>query len=406
MRVLHVISGIEPENGGPPAVLLGMCRAQREAGLDVSVVATWQRPHAPQVAEQWQDSGVPVTLVGPATGVLSRHPDLTRKIELLTGRADIVHIHAVWEEIQHCAARAAHRLNVAYVITPHGMLDPWNMSHGRLKKRLYLAWRMRTNFRRAAAIHTATAIERRSIDRFGFGPTVLVEPFGVDLDVLSQPPTRDKFHTNWPALAGQPRLVVLYLGRLHPGKGLELLIPAFASIAPEVRGAVLVIAGPDSAGFQSRVEQMVRNAGVSDRVVFTGLLQADDRVAALAEADLLALPSYHENFGMVVAEALAAGTPVLVSDQVNLHPDVAAAGVGVVVRTEVSAVADALRHWLLDDALRRAAAERAAPFARERFNWAEIGRRWVDHYSRLLSPARRAQRANEASSGSTRRTIP
>jgi glycosyltransferase involved in cell wall biosynthesis len=198
--------------------------------------------------------------------------------------------------------------------------------------------------------------------------------------------------------------MILYLGRLHPGKGLELLIPAFASIAGEVPRAVLVIAGPDSGGFRARVEQMVRDGGITDRVVFTGLLQGDDRAAALNEADLLALPSYHENFGMVVGEALAAGTPVLVSNQVNLHADVAAAGVGVVVPTEVPAVANALRRWLLDDTLRRAAAERAAPFARDRFNWTQIGQRWVNHYARILSSARLTEHARASASGSTRTT--
>lgn len=385
MRVLHVISGIDPENGGPPAALLGMCAAQQRAGMEVTVATTWQRPHVPAVAERWREVGFPVELIGPARGRLSRHPALAAVLQTLIARHDVVHVHAVWEEIQHRAARIAQDLGVPYIMTPHGMLDPWNMSRGGFTKWLYLTVRMARNFRRASAIHFATDIERRAVDRFHFGAPAIVEPFGVDVAQFQHPPPSGAFRREWQQQLAEDGLVILYLGRLHPGKGLELLVPAFAAVANVVPNAVLVIAGPDTSGYRTCVEQMIDAGKIADRVVFTGILQGDERIAALLEADLLALPSFHENFGMVVAEALAAGTPVLVSDQVNLHPEITSAGVGVVVRTDVRSVAEALRRWLTDHPARLAAAERAKPFAREHFDRDRIGVRWGLHYARVIA---------------------
>jgi glycosyltransferase involved in cell wall biosynthesis len=385
MRILHVISGIDPENGGPSAALRGMAEAQVRQGLDVTIAATYQRPTVPEVARQWRERGLNVELIGPARGALSRLPELDARIDSLVSRAEIVHVHAVWEEIQHTASRTARRRGVPYVVTPHGLLDRWNMSKGWLKKHAYLAWRHRRNLNGAALLHFATSIEREVVSRLRLRPPTLVEPLGVDLREFDAVPNRETLEHRVREIRG--RRFVLFLGRVHRGKGLELLVPAFASIAADVDDVVLVIAGPDSGGYRSHVEHLAATAKIPDRVVFTGMLHGADRLAALAAADLLALPSFHENFGMVVAEALAAGTPVLVSDRVALHPDIVAAGVGVVVPTEVTTVADALRIWLTDHALRRDAASRAAAFARERFDWNRIARRWVEHYAQLAGGA-------------------
>jgi glycosyltransferase involved in cell wall biosynthesis len=145
--------------------------------------------------------------------------------------------------------------------------------------------------------------------------------------------------------------------------------------------AVIVIAGPwTSAGeaFEAKLRPMLEP--IRDRVILTGLIGGGDKLAALVDADLLALPSFHENFGLAVIEALACGTPVVVSDQVNLHPDISAAGVGGVVPLDAAALANELDRWLDDNELRRAASARAPAFVRERYDWDAVARRWVEHY--------------------------
>jgi glycosyltransferase involved in cell wall biosynthesis len=382
MRVLHVISGLDPVLGGPVTVLTGMAAAQAAAGLDVTVLSPWHergtRQHD-EVAAALHARGVKTRLFGPVRQRRGVHPEMTAIVRDAVAAADVVHIHAVWEEIQHAAARAAAARGAPYLFTPHGMLDPWNLSNGRWKKRLYLALRLRRDLNGAAAIHAGTPVEADGFARLRLKPPRVVEPFGLDLREFEDLPARGEFHRAHPELGDAP--YVLYLGRLHRGKGLELLIPAFAQAAPSQTR--LMIAGPDSANFKSELDAMIATAGVADRVLFTGMLRGRDRLAALAGAELLALPSFHENFGMAVVESLAASRPVLVSDQVQLWREITDAGVGGVCKTTVESTAAALRQWLGDPARRDAAAQRARPFALARYDWNAIARNWLRHYTQI-----------------------
>jgi glycosyltransferase involved in cell wall biosynthesis len=380
MRILHVISGIDPRNGGPTNALIGLTAAQVRAGLEVRVASTWQEEDAFRSAERLKQLGVGVRMIGPAHGKLSRHPDIVGAMEQELEHADVLHVHAVWEEIEHQACRAAWRMRVPYVFTPHGMLDPWNMRKRWLLKQLYLAMRMRRNLDNAALLHFTTEIERDWVARMHLSPPTLVESLGLDWSEFANLPPRDAFRSQYPQLVSAP--IILFLGRIHYGKGLELLIPALAMMRR--RDAMLVVAGPDTFGYRREIDQLMARHGVGARVVFTGMIAGEQKLAALVDADLLAMPSYHENFGLAVIEALAAGTPVIVSDQVNLHPQIAAGGVGAVVPMDVVALAQTLDRWLEEEKVRQSAAGAARAFARERFDWNEIARRWVGHYRAVM----------------------
>jgi glycosyltransferase involved in cell wall biosynthesis len=377
MRVLHVISGIDPRLGGTAAVVSGLAAAQREAGLDAAVATHYSPADDRAAATALRARGISVTEIGPVAGRLGRHPDMSRTIDALAAQFDVVHVHGLWEEIQHTAATAARRHNVPYLMTPHGMLDPWSLAQGRLKKRLYMTLRLRAHLNRAAAIHFTSDEERDRTAPLRLRPRAIVEPNGIDFrefDALPPRGTSRQRHTI------PPGLMILFLGRLHAKKGLDLLVPAFAHAA--LPDATLVIAGPaDSDAYQADLTRLVAQHQLDSRVIFTGMLHGVDRLALLADADLLILPSRHENFGIVVAEALACGTPVLVSDKVNIHRDVRGAGVGAAFALDVGAIARELKRWGTDEPLRRAAATRAAPFARARYDWAAIARRWIDHYA-------------------------
>jgi len=386
MRVIHVISGLDPEAGGTAAAAAGLAAAQAAAGLDVSMLATWTTPGALAAGEALKGKGITVRQVGPAKAPLSRHPELAAATAEAVSGADVVHIHALWEEVQHQAARAARRLGRPYVITPHGMLDPWSLSRGRWKKRLYLAWRLRRDLNRAAAIHYTAAAERDLAAPVGIRTRAVVEPNGVDLEEFRELPARGTFRSRYPQIGQRP--MVLFLSRIHPKKGLDVLVPAFARCGCDE--AALVIAGPDSDGYAETVRRSVSENALEARVVFTGMLRGADRVAALADADLFVLPSYQENFGIAVVESLAAGTPVVISDQVNIHAEISAAGVGGVVPVSADALARELNRWLKDGALRNRFAEKAPAFVRERYGWREIAGRWVMHYQEIVGGAARS----------------
>jgi glycosyltransferase involved in cell wall biosynthesis len=385
MRILHVISGLDPANGGPSFALEGFARALVREGLDISVAATWQNPSGFPLAERLRSGGVAVTLIGPARGKLSRHPQLPSIIRGAVADADIVHIHALWEDIQHFAARQAQRQRVPYVITPHGMLAPWSLSQGRwfnrLGKRLYLAARLRRNLNRATALHFTTSVERDLVARLKLRPRSIVEPVGVDLSDFQTLPAAGAFRARHPQLSN--RTLVLFLSRLSPQKGLDRLIPAFArSLRESPSDAMLVLAGPDYDGYSRTVHELVERHSLGDRVLFTGMLHGVERIEAMVDCDFFVLPSRHENFGIVVAEALAAGAPVLLSPEVNIGADIAGAGAGEIVSGDVEPLSAALARWIADADLRRGYAGNARAVA-ARYDWQQIAHHWVDHYARL-----------------------
>jgi glycosyltransferase involved in cell wall biosynthesis len=212
----------------------------------------------------------------------------------------------------------------------------------------------------------------------------IVERLIIDLSDFTPPPERGQFRSRFAQQIGDRR-IILFMSRIHPKKGLDVLIPAFANSGiGERHDAVLVIAGPDVDGYQAQVEAMARRHNVSDRVLFAGMLYGRDRAAALVDADLFVLPSYQENFGVVVIESLAVGTPVLISDQVNIHRHIAAAGVGDVIPTRVQDWSLRLELAMVDEQTRRQAASLASAFVRENYDRLALAQRWVEHYQRLL----------------------
>jgi glycosyltransferase involved in cell wall biosynthesis len=209
----------------------------------------------------------------------------------------------------------------------------------------------------------------------------LVQRLGLDLSEFDVLPPRGSFRSRYPQIGDRP--LVVFLGRIHPGKGLEHLVPALAMA--DVPEAMLAVVGPDSENFQATIERAVDQHGLRDRVIFTGMLRGADRVAALADADLFCLPSDHENFGMAIIEALAAGVPALISDHVAIWRDVVAAGVGAATAPRADALAPELRRWLTDKRLATEAANQARAFVKREYDLTRIAQRWKEHYSRLAA---------------------
>ena len=379
-RVLHVIPGLDAAQGGTVTALMSMAVFQARRGMSVTVAATWAGEQPPREAEErLREAGAEVKLVGPARGPLLWHRDLAPALDALVAQADVVHAHGVWEEIQHRAAVLARRRRVPFVLSPHGMLDPYSLSQKQLKKRLYLLLRLRRTIAGAAAIHFTDEIERDLAAPVTGRRPAIIEPVGIDLAEFANIPPRGTFRSQYPQIGERP--VVLFMGRLHPKKAPDLLIEAFAKA--ETGDAVLVIAGPDSDGYRAKLEAVARQHGVVERTVFTGMVRGEQRVAALAEADVFALFSHQENFGLAVVEALACGTPVLISDQVNIHRKITQAAVGEVAPVDVSAMGALLTRWLRTLALRQEAGRRARPFVEANYDAVRVAEHWERHYAAL-----------------------
>jgi glycosyltransferase involved in cell wall biosynthesis len=247
-----------------------------------------------------------------------------------------------------------------------------------------MAWRVRKNLDHAAAIHFTTQQERDETAALRLEPPALLETLGLNLSEFQMLPPRGSFRSRYPQIGDRP--LIVFLGRIHPGKGLEHLVPALAMA--DVPQAMLAVVGPDSENFQATIERSIAERGLKDRVIFTGMLAGLDRLAALTDADLFCLPSDHENFGMAIVEALAAGVPAIISDHVAIWRDLVEAGVAAATAPNPTALAPELRRWLLDPDLRAAAGAKARAFVWSRYDWNRIAARWRGHYEKLIQAKR------------------
>jgi glycosyltransferase involved in cell wall biosynthesis len=301
---------------------------------------------------------------------------LTRWLFAHARRYDVVHVHALFSYATIPGCRAAARAPVPYVLRPLGTLSEWSLARRSWKKRPYYALLERSHLESAAAIHVTSDAEAADIERLGFGNRVAVIPLGVD--VAAEPPQRQPVVPNAP-------LRVLFLSRLHEKKNIPLLLRALAGMPNGARPVQLTVAGDGEPKYRSELEAITRSLGLGARVEFVGHLDGAAKRDAFENADVFVLPSAHENFGIAVAEALAAGLPVIVTPGVALAPNVADAGAGLVVDATDDGVARALR-WAVDNpAALREMGERAWWLARRDFSWDTSCARLAALYSELAS---------------------
>jgi glycosyltransferase involved in cell wall biosynthesis len=341
MRIVQVIGSVAPRFGGPSKAILEMSGALGTRGHDVEVVTTtlayrgsWfpfveSRSITSRIGERIKERGYHIThcrAMWPTRWATSF--DLVRLLGQLIPRADVVHIHSLYLFSTLAAARTARAYGVPYVIRPHGSLDPYIRKRHRLLKALYHAFIEDRTLEQAAAIHFTTDDERRLAEpALPRGAKSRVVPLGVDLGQYRNLPERSAAR----AALGLPEnaLVCLFHGRLNHKKGLDILAPAFIKLSKEVHELWLVLAGPDDDGLGRVFAEQCESAGVASRLVRPGLLDQARVKIALAAADFWVLPSYSENFGIAVVEAMAAGLPVVISDRINIATliDTAQAGV-------------------------------------------------------------------------------
>jgi glycosyltransferase involved in cell wall biosynthesis len=296
---------------------------------------------------------------------------------------DVVHVHAVFSHACLAAASACSRRRVPYIVRPLGTLDPWSLQQKPIRKRVLWHIGGQRMLARAAAVHYTTISEQRLAERpLGLRRGVVI-PLGVDHELFTDAASDDGSGL----CGGHP--YVLVLGRLHPKKGLEPFIEIFLHVtnSADLTGWRLAIAGDGDPTYVAALKRLVRQRGGDERIRFVGWLAGARKAVALREAALLALPSRQENFGVVVAEALACGTPVLVSNHVNLAEDIAAAGAGWVVPLERAAMLSSLTQALKDEDERRSRGIAGRELARAHFTWPAVANRLAGLYAEVARVA-------------------
>ena len=329
-----------------------MTRCQAERGLEVHVATTDDNgpgQRTPSGQSSVMEDNVTYWIFPRQTRFYLFSFPLTRWLWKHTGDYDVVHIHTLFSYASVAAALCARLARVPYIVRPLGTLSQWGMRNRR-------RWLKRLSFRLiesrilkdAASLHYTSEQEALEAQQLGVPHKYFVIPNPVEIPCVEN--ARGAFRSAYPELAG--RTIILFFSRLDQKKGLDLLLPAFARVRAAHPEVTLVIAGDGESSFVVKVKQEARRLAVDSGIVWTGFLRGKEKYAVLADADLYVLPAYSENFGVAVVEAMGAGLPVIVSDQVGIHREISQTGAGLVVGCTVEELEAALTRAINDDHLR------------------------------------------------------
>lgn len=327
-------------------------------------VLSLDAPDAPYLPE----FPLPVHTVGPAWGSYAWAPAIKPWLRAHARGYDAIVISGLWQYHGWAASRVLRQMGVKYWVFTHGMLDPWFRDHyplKHLKKLVYWHLAERRVLSHAQAV-LFTSEEEKRCARLSFGRYAVTErvvDYGTNPPPSNGPAFRQAFQSLHPELA--QKTLLLFLGRIHEKKGCDLLVQAYAQVAPQHPGLHLVLAGPAVPAVQAALQAQADAAGVGTRITWLGMVQAEAKWQALYGCDAFVLPSHQENFGIAAAEALGCGLPVLVSDKVNTWREMVADGAAFVAPDTAAGTVDLLRAWLALGAEERSA---MAIRARETFH--------------------------------------
>jgi glycosyltransferase involved in cell wall biosynthesis len=343
MNILQVTRSLNPSSGGVAEGIRQFCVRYRAQGNDAAVV-TLDTPGEPWLAEFPAD----VYACGPALGNYGYSSRLIPWLKQHAAAFDAIIVNGLWQYQGLATRHALGGSSVPYFVFTHGMLDPWfkrtyPLKH--LKKWLYWPW---TDYRllRDARSVLFTCEEERRAARESFWLYRCKEDvvgYGIAAPPADSGALRTAFYEHFPELTG--RRLFLYLSRIHPKKGCDLLLHAFADVATKEADTHLMMAGPDDVGWSNELRRLSKKLAIEDRVSWPGMLTGDLKWGAFHSAEVFVLPSHQENFGIVVAEAMACDLPVLISNKVNIWREIDAAGAGLIASDTLEGTRELLRRW-------------------------------------------------------------
>jgi glycosyltransferase involved in cell wall biosynthesis len=395
MKIVHVISSIDPAQGGPQSACVRLAAAQAALGHDVHIMSYGGIEVEKRAFKSAQD----VPFVALVHWHLLDDPDRMEQILCVEGSrqlrqvlkgASFVHIHGVWEPILRKAANTARSNRIPYCVQPHGMLDAWSMKQKQLKKRIALLLGYRKMLDQAKFLVTLNNDESRLLEPLRLKAPTLTIPNGIFLEEYTDLPGAGFFRERL-SLARKKR-VILFLSRLHTKKGLDILADAFKLIAGSHPDVDLVVAGPDGGAREGFVSQIDR-LHIADRVHLIGPIYGEDKLRALVDARCFCLPSRQEGFSVAIIEALACGLPAVISDACHF-PEVETANAGVVVPLDPADVAFALASVLDNPAMASTMGQNGQRLVRENYTWPRIAELTIHGYnhnpkSKILSGTNR-----------------
>ncbi|AFZ20894.1 glycosyltransferase [Allocoleopsis franciscana PCC 7113] len=388
LRILQIIPSISLVYGGPSQMVKGLSSALASQGVNVTVLTTdsngdvGQLPLDVPLNQPVEQDGYQVRYF--RCSPFRRYKfslDLLRWLWQEAREFDLAHIHALFSPVSTAAAAIARHKNLPYILRPLGTLDPADLQKKRQLKQIYAALWERSNLARAAGIHFTSAQEAKISERFGIQTRDLVIPLGVT--PLVMPP---KGESRRQLGISEHTPLLLFMSRIDPKKGLKLLIPALEKLLAEGINFHFVLAGtnPQDPDYESQITEQIKTSPLFSCTTITGFVKGELKAALLQDADLFVLPSYYENFGIAVAEAMVAGTPVVISDQVHIWEEVKSTQAGWVCACEVNALTECLRESLQDAGERQHRGRKGQEYALKNYSWDAIAQQTIQVYRQIL----------------------
>jgi glycosyltransferase involved in cell wall biosynthesis len=375
---------MNPSQGGPPSAVAGLAAAQASIGHDVKIF--FLESYDEREVLQQSLLNIPgfdkVTLVSCLKrGVFDEITCFSSKkhLESVIYDANIVHIHGMWRPILRAAAKIAKKYRLKYVVAPHGMLTPWSLNQKPIKKKLAMILAWREVLREAAFVQMLSADESSLSLEKGI-KTIEIIPNGIFPNNVEDLPQKGSFYGTYSKLKNRP--FILFMGRLHHVKGIDILINAFDFVTKANDLVDLVIIGPDGGQKGVLIEQS-RRLKLDHRIHFTGPLYGQAKYSALVNALCLCQTSRQEGFSMTIMEAMSVGIPVVISKTCHF-PEVAEARAGEIVDLDPLAISSALLRLINDDKLRQSKGQAAKNLVNKYFTWPTIATKSIEAYERIM----------------------
>lgn len=381
MKVLHVIPTLLPRSGGGDRACAELCESLAAQGLEVSLVFCQDsetdifKPEGVKLYPCRQSKNPLLKTVG-----YSR--EMNRLMRQLVSKHNLLHIHSLYNYPAVTASRAAVDSGVPYIVQPHGSLHPWKLRHHRFRKWIFNRFVDRRILESAVALHAESENDRSDILNFFPHPRVFIVPCGVFSEKLNEPTRWKSAAERWPQLGS--RKYILYLGRIDHNKGVDVLLTAFRENLELLKDHILFIAGPDHANMVPGLQRLSNRLGISERVIWTGMITEEERKLAFKHCNFFILPSLSENFGITVVEAMFCAKPVIATTATpwNMLQE---CGAGVVVPPTVEGISRALGNFgkMSPEELNEMG-EHGKALAHREYEWNSIAQSTTKIYTEIL----------------------
>ena len=390
MKILHVIPSLAAVRGGPSIAVIEMVRNLKSIGVDVEIVTTNDDGNTLldvplNILHEYQK--VPVRFFSRFSPFIHQVREFAFSIDLTVWLwkhlrdYDLLHIHAIFSYTSTIAMAIARVQNVPYINSPHGLLCDWSLKQGALKKWIYFGLIEKVNLHNAQTLQLSSAQEQKELDLLDWNLSSFILPHGLDFpEAIAN--AREKLRQMLNIPLETP--VILFLSRLHPKKGLDYLIPALAKLRDQNKNFAFVLAGSGSAEYEVELDCLLRKNNLDNLTYKLGFVEGDKKNICLQGADLYVLTSHSENFGISVLEALASGTPVLVTSGVALADLVKSQNLGWVVQLETDAITSIIQEILESPETIKQKGDRAAEYIIENYSWDKIAASLLKTYQEYI----------------------